>query len=424
MCGWHTGVDIAAPLGTAIYAPISGTIRHRNYGSCFGKHQFVISPSPGDTGDPLIDKGEVFFAHTTSRLADGTRVRYGQRIASVGSEGCSSGSHLHMEFHSVKQQSTCSVMRNPQPILDWRPGVNWRYPVGTKVYQKYLKWDGHLQNADGLSTSIGCWQEMMHVHPLQYGSDVKVTEQWNRVVAHETQKCQSQHIPPPDQPVEAVYVGPKQFEHVKNATNAPYIWVPEESPETPETGWDGSWHNSVSLDRLRAEVDARWPDRNKAMDGTIGDYEHSKSLSEHNPVGHSFGPKYGTPGAVHAIDITAWESADGENVADVVAKAVVGDHRVWYIIYDGYIYSKTYDWAMRPYNGSNPHTTHVHISLAADDQDSAVRNELDVSQWLPVVELPPEPPVGGDYVTHDEFDEWRNRVGKSLEDLLEAWTYE
>ena len=74
--GIHTGVDFAAPSGTKIVAPIAGTIRHRNYGSAFGRHQFAISPSKGQP----FAKGEVFFAHTRTRLKDGTKVKIGDKV--------------------------------------------------------------------------------------------------------------------------------------------------------------------------------------------------------------------------------------------------------------------------------------------------------------------------------------------------------
>ena len=73
-CGFHTGADFAAPMGAQIVAPIAGQIRHRNYGAAFGNHQFAISP---DAGQPFA-AGEVFFAHTSTRLADGVRVKAGQ----------------------------------------------------------------------------------------------------------------------------------------------------------------------------------------------------------------------------------------------------------------------------------------------------------------------------------------------------------
>jgi murein DD-endopeptidase MepM/ murein hydrolase activator NlpD len=129
--GVHTGVDFACSSGTDILAPIAGDIRHRSYGSAFGSHQFAISP---DDDEPF-GAGEVFFAHTTSRLADGTRVAVGDKIADVGAEGNVSGPHLHMEYHSdTKGVWSCYVHDDPQPVLDYEPApANPSNPNGVGV---------------------------------------------------------------------------------------------------------------------------------------------------------------------------------------------------------------------------------------------------------------------------------------------------
>src|SRR4051794_10117049 len=102
--GIRTGVDFSCPRGTKIYAPIAGQVRHRSYGSAFGNHQFAISPEPGQP----FGAGEVLFAHTTSRPADGTRVNVGDYLADVGAEGNVTGPHLHMEHHpQVKNAWHC-----------------------------------------------------------------------------------------------------------------------------------------------------------------------------------------------------------------------------------------------------------------------------------------------------------------------------
>lgn len=112
--GIHTGVDFPAPTGTQIYAPIDGQIRHRNYGAAFGRHQFAISPDPGEP----FGAGEVFFAHTITRPADGQRVKIGDKIAQVGAEGNVTGPHLHFEYHpNTKGTWNCSVIANPAPVL-------------------------------------------------------------------------------------------------------------------------------------------------------------------------------------------------------------------------------------------------------------------------------------------------------------------
>ena len=143
------------------------------------------------------------------------------------------------------------------------------------------------------------------------------------------------------------------------------------------------------------------------LDGTIGDVAHSKTKNEHNPVGHPNGPEFGTPGAVHALDITAM-GIDAQLVVD----SLIGDGRVWYVIFSGSIWSKTYNWAQRDYNGSDPHNTHIHVSLAADDQTSAVANENDVGSWLQTDTTDPDPDT--EYVTRAEFDAWRAAVAEAM----------
>jgi murein DD-endopeptidase MepM/ murein hydrolase activator NlpD len=150
--GVHTGVDFACASGTDILAPIAGQIRHRSYGSAFGSHQFAISP---DDDEPF-GAGEVFFAHTTSRLADGTRVTIGQKISDVGAEGNVSGPHLHMEYHpDTKGQWSCAVHADPKPVLDYEDAPdNPSNPHGVAVGDTVVVTaNGALNGRDAPSSS-------------------------------------------------------------------------------------------------------------------------------------------------------------------------------------------------------------------------------------------------------------------------------
>lgn len=126
-----------------------------------------------------------------------------------------------------------------------------------------------------------------------------------------------------------------------------------------------AWRLAKSLETFRDQVNTIAPRRSKASDGTIGDAAHSSRDSDHNPLDHDHNPN--TAGVVCAIDITH----DPENGMDCekLAKALVAsrDSRIKYIIWNRGINSPTTQpWAWRAYNGTNPHTKHLHLSVVAD----------------------------------------------------------
>lgn len=86
---FHTGLDIAAPLGTKIKAAYGGTVRKTGEDSHSGKYIFL-------THD---DGFETFYCHCNEILAEqGAVIRQGETIAKVGSTGWSTGPHLHFEI--------------------------------------------------------------------------------------------------------------------------------------------------------------------------------------------------------------------------------------------------------------------------------------------------------------------------------------
>ncbi len=88
--GTHSGLDIAAPKGTTIYAAASGTVASaQQSGGGYGNY-VVINHGNGV---------QTLYAHCTSLLvSDGQTVSQGQAIATVGSTGNSTGPHLHLEI--------------------------------------------------------------------------------------------------------------------------------------------------------------------------------------------------------------------------------------------------------------------------------------------------------------------------------------
>ena len=136
--------------------------------------------------------------------------------------------------------------------------------------------------------------------------------------------------------------------------------------ETPSALAATRWRVAKSLLKLRDQINARFPDRNKASDGTIGDDAHCPGTSDHCPKIVDDGI-----GVVAAIDITH-DPAHGLD-AGVVANAlrVSRDPRIKYIISNRRIASSypaegkpPFEW--RDYNGSNPHRAHFHVSVLAE----------------------------------------------------------
>jgi len=87
----HTGVDWAAPLGTAIYASGNGTIDKVGWESGYGKYVRIKHSNGYETA----------YGHMTAfsrSTQPGARVRQGQVIGYVGSTGLSTGPPVHYEI--------------------------------------------------------------------------------------------------------------------------------------------------------------------------------------------------------------------------------------------------------------------------------------------------------------------------------------
>lgn len=86
----HYGIDIAAPVGTAILAPSDGRVVLAEYNGGYGRkiildHGYGITTSYSHASELFVQDGDV--------------IKRGQTIAAVGSSGASTGPHLHYEVH-------------------------------------------------------------------------------------------------------------------------------------------------------------------------------------------------------------------------------------------------------------------------------------------------------------------------------------
>lgn len=120
-----------------------------------------------------------------------------------------------------------------------------------------------------------------------------------------------------------------------------------------------------SLDVLLAEVDHHAPHRSKASDGWIASAAHhlQNPTSDHEP---------NAAGVVRARDVTH-DPAGGLDGADLARRVAAKLGKIpalgpgAYVIYNRRIISTNRLAAgWRRYDGPNPHTNHVHVSVATD----------------------------------------------------------
>ncbi|WP_370923664.1 tape measure protein [Lactiplantibacillus plantarum] len=121
--GFHKGIDFAAPLGTPIPAQYGGTVVQAGPASGFG-NWVVIKPSGASV--------DTIYGHMKRmKVKTGQHVKAGQIIAWVGSEGQSSGPHVHYELRAGLGGKSYNPMTygasagNPSghSVNRWRPYV-------------------------------------------------------------------------------------------------------------------------------------------------------------------------------------------------------------------------------------------------------------------------------------------------------------
>jgi murein DD-endopeptidase MepM/ murein hydrolase activator NlpD len=85
----HTGVDLPAPIGTAVYATADGVIAKTSNSGHRGNFILITHENKLSSSYSHLEKISV---------KEGEKVHQGQLIGLVGSSGLSTGPHLHFEI--------------------------------------------------------------------------------------------------------------------------------------------------------------------------------------------------------------------------------------------------------------------------------------------------------------------------------------
>lgn len=166
----------------------------------------------------------------------------------------------------------------------------------------------------------------------------------------------------------------------------------------------------------RAQLDKRFPNRDKSSEGTIGDTAHQAEASSHNPdlTGH---PEYRDGDAVD--EVRAWDAdKDLRDPSDIQMEQIV---QLWltklragkmswirYLIYNGRIWHRRDNFVTHVYTGSNKHTDHVHVNSDFTQTADTVTNTYwyldELGNSTPVANPPttttpaPTPPQSSSHV--------------------------
>lgn len=159
--GFHKGIDFAAPLGTPIPAQYGGTVVQAGPASGFG-NWVVIKPSGASV--------DTIYGHMKRmKVKTGQHVKAGQIIAWVGSEGQSTGPHVHYELRAGLGGKSYNPMTygasagNPSghSVNRWRPYVT-----------RALKANGF----DATASQVAAW---MTVIRRESNGDPSVINTWD-----------------------------------------------------------------------------------------------------------------------------------------------------------------------------------------------------------------------------------------------------
>ncbi len=141
----------------------------------------------------------------------------------------------------------------------------------------------------------------------------------------------------------------------------------------------------TSLRELFLEINRVWPNRDHRTDGWIGDSRHCPGESDHCAD---------WAGRVHAIDI----DKGGINPDYVVSRLTKYPGIIRYINWNRKQYHVRNNFQPRRYTGSNPHTSHIHVSIEHTDRARNYQGGYGIRKvtGIPISPLPdaPETPEG------------------------------
>lgn len=108
---FHDAIDVAAPIGTAVVAPVDLRVRTIAYQERAGR--YLIADVANEEGGV---EWRLTFAHLSHvAVFEGDVVKRGQKLGLIGLSGTATGAHLHLRVEAVEDGERIAV--DPLPLF-------------------------------------------------------------------------------------------------------------------------------------------------------------------------------------------------------------------------------------------------------------------------------------------------------------------
>ncbi len=122
-----------------------------------------------------------------------------------------------------------------------------------------------------------------------------------------------------------------------------------------------SWYLNAFLTSWRDEVNRHFPHRGKQSDGTIGDYAHSKTPSEHNPDRNGSVDAWDCDVNLFGSKVETGTAAEVAAMRQLIREFQKQPGAQLWIFRRQIANRDVGNWKVRPYTGPSPHDHHCHF---------------------------------------------------------------
>jgi hypothetical protein len=158
-----------------------------------------------------------------------------------------------------------------------------------------------------------------------------------------------------------------------------------------------AWRLTHGLENFRAQANARWPARDKASDGTIGDAAHQAEVSGHNPDDTAGSTPEWTGDADATAEVRAFDMDSDLREPGTTMQMLVDHLRalpglntvIRYMIFNRMMYHERDGFASTTYAGASAHLEHLHLSGAwsnAADENTTFDFKLEEVGQMPITQ--------------------------------------